>query len=343
MAQLPHNLRDIVKDADSHIDTSSPQKVFKQLQNGVLLNQNTQDRAKGWDKPVTLKFELPNGETEQTTENLSDQETNVWIQLTVGDFHTPSSGMSGDIKISLSSPDPREKTRLVIREIDITDSFSQTQSSQEVQVSHTKSQDVVEKTNGVKLPHNYEAILKEADSPIDKSSPNKIKDQLYSGKYWVNKESGSNCFMLFARDLSVIWGDDQRYWKWTSLKETSDVFVDVAELLNVCWLEIKVRFETTKLTPRALYKVVFVIMLKEVAYGWDAPVNLRLLLPNGIKIEHKENLKMKPRNQWIEIPVGEFRTLPERAGEMEISMYEIEDLNWKKGLVIKGIVITAKE
>ncbi|KAJ0082605.1 hypothetical protein Patl1_11879 [Pistacia atlantica] len=312
MAQLPHNLRDIVKDADSHIDTSSPQKVFKQLQNGVLLNQNTQDRAKGWDKPVTLKFELPNGETEQTTENLSDQETN-------------------------------EKTRLVIREIDITDSFSQTQSSQEVQVSHTKSQDVVEKTNGIKLPHNYEAILKEADSPINKSSPNKIKDQLYSGKYWVNKESGSNCFMLFARDLSVIWGDDQRYWKWTSLKETSDVFVDVAELLNVCWLEIKVRFETTKLTPRALYKVMFVIMLKEVAYGWDAPVNLRLLLPNGIKIEHKENLKMKPRNQWIEIPVGEFRTLPERAGEMEISMYEIEDENWKKGLVIKGIVITAKE
>ncbi|KAJ0081720.1 hypothetical protein Patl1_11886 [Pistacia atlantica] len=175
------------------------------------------------------------------------------------------------------------------------DPFSQTQSSQEVQVSHTKSQDVEEKTNGIKLPHNYEAILKEADSPIDKSSPNKIKDQLYSGKYWVNNESGSNSFMLFARDLSVTWGDDQRYWKWTSLKETSDVFVDVAELLNVCWLEIKVRFETTKLTPRALYEVLFVIMLKEGAYGWDAPVNLRLVLPNRIKIEHKENLNMKPR------------------------------------------------
>lgn len=119
----------------------------------------------------------------------------------------------------------------------------------------------------------------------------------------------------------------------------SDVFVDVAELLNVCWLEINVRFETTKLTPRTLYEVVFVIMLKEGAHGWDAPVNLKLLLPNGIKIEHKENLKMKPRNQWIEIPVGEFRILPEKAGEMKISMYEIEDGNWKKGLVIKGVVI----
>ncbi|XP_031264685.1 protein PHLOEM PROTEIN 2-LIKE A1-like [Pistacia vera] len=192
MAQLPHNLHDIVKDADSEIDTSSPQKVFKQLQNGVLLNQNTQlckhnedsdaidfrlfskgltyhggdwkrckmkgvevnelisgksievktnfktrklspdktyevsflimmkDRAKGWDKPITLKFQLPNGETEQTTENLSDLETNVWIQLTIGEFHNTSSGMSGDMKISLSSPDAQEKTRLVIREIDIT-------------------------------------------------------------------------------------------------------------------------------------------------------------------------------------------------------------------------------
>ncbi|KAJ0081725.1 hypothetical protein Patl1_11880 [Pistacia atlantica] len=161
MAQLPHNLHDIIKDADSHIDTSSPQNVFKQLQNGVLLNQNTQDsdaidfrlflkgltyhggdwkrckikgvevnelisgksiedRAKGWDKPVTLKFQLPNGETEQTTENLSDLETNVWIQLTIGEFHNTSSGMSGDMKISLSSPDAQEKTRLVIREINIT-------------------------------------------------------------------------------------------------------------------------------------------------------------------------------------------------------------------------------
>lgn len=119
----------------------------------------------------------------------------------------------------------------------------------------------------------------------------------------------------------------------------SNVLIDVAELLNVCWLEINVRFGTAKLTPRTLYEAVFIIMLKEGAYGWDTPVNLRLLLPNGIKIEHKENLKMKPRNQWIEVLVGEFRTSTEKAGDLEISMYEIEAGQWKRGLAIKGVVI----
>lgn len=83
-------------------------------------------------------------------------------------------------------------------------------------------------------------------------------------------------------------------------------------------------------------------MLKDPACGWEVPVNLRLLFPNGTKQEHKENLIVKPRNQWIEIPVGEFESTPEIAGEMEISMYEYEGGEWKKGLVVKGVIIRPK-
>ncbi|KAJ0081266.1 hypothetical protein Patl1_11845 [Pistacia atlantica] len=96
------------------------------------------DRAKGWDKPITLKFQHPNGETKQTTKDLSDLETNVWIQLTIGEFNITSSGMSGDMKICLSSPDAQEKTRLAIREIDITDCV--------VILSRLSSPDAQEKT-----------------------------------------------------------------------------------------------------------------------------------------------------------------------------------------------------
>ncbi len=118
--------------------------------------------------------------------------------------------------------------------------------------------------------------------------------------------------------------------------------VDVAELLNVCWLEVHGKFETTKLSPGTLYEVAFEIMLKDPAYGWEVPVNVRLILPDGNKQEHKENLMKKPRGQWIEIPVGEFVTSQEKTGEIEFSIYEYEGGMWKRGLLIKGVAIRPK-
>ncbi|KAJ6386646.1 hypothetical protein OIU78_016553 [Salix suchowensis] len=144
----------------------------------------------------------------------------------------------------------------------------------------------------VKLPHNYESILRDADSPVDRSSVDKLYNQLNTGvflnqkrkKYWVEKKFYSNCFMLFAKDLSITWGGDTRYWKWPSLCETGayhicvtssnschlhfqessmfsspnhqfsydsgDVSVHVAELLCVCWLEIYGKFNTKNAFPR---------------------------------------------------------------------------------------------
>ncbi|KAK9226985.1 hypothetical protein WN943_012033 [Citrus x changshan-huyou] len=203
----------------------------------------------------------------------------------------------------------------------------------------------------LKLPHMYEAIVKDADSPIDKSSVDKLYDQLYCGvflnqkskRYWVEKKSGCNSFMLFSRALLITWAEDNRFWIWTPVKESSDDIMDVAELVQVCWLEIHARLDTTKLSPGISYEVLFVIMLKDPAYGWEVPVSLRLLLPNGTKQEHKENLIVKPRNQWIEIPVGGFKSTPENAGEMEISMYEYEGGKWKRGLVVKGVIIRPKK
>lgn len=202
----------------------------------------------------------------------------------------------------------------------------------------------------VKLPHNCEAILRDADSPVDRSSVDKLYDQLSTGvflnqkrkKYWVEKKCYSNCFMLFAKDLSITWGGDARYWKWPSICESGDVTVDVAELLDVCWLEIYGKFNTKMLSPGILYEVVFVIKLKDPAYGWGVPVNVSLVLPNGYKQERKEKLQTKPREQWIEVPVGEFITSPENVGEIQFGMHEYDGGAWKRGLVIKGIAIRPK-
>ncbi|XVF87047.1 hypothetical protein PTKIN_Ptkin18bG0089300 [Pterospermum kingtungense] len=205
------------------------------------------------------------------------------------------------------------------------------------------------------LPHNCEAILKDADSPMDMSSMDKLLSQLYSGvflnqkrkKYWVDKKLNKNCFMLFARDLSITWGEDQRYWHWSYQKETSDVSIDVAELLQVCWLEVAGKFDVAKLSPGTLYGVGVMVMLKDEdeAFGWEVPVNLRLTLPNGQKIERKETLVTKPRGKWIEIPLGEFKTAAtscQNVGEIEIYIHECDTGMWKGGLVIKGVSIQPK-
>lgn len=38
-------------------------------------------------------------------------------------------------------------------------------------------------------------------------------------KHWVDKKS-NNVFFLYARNLSITWAADTRYWHWPSLKET---------------------------------------------------------------------------------------------------------------------------
>jgi hypothetical protein len=105
---------------------------------------------------------------------------------------------------------------------------------------------------------------------------------------------------------------------------------------------VRGELETRKLSPGTRYEVAFVIMMKEAATGWEAPVNVRLILPDGNKQERKENLMKKPRGEWIEIPVGEFVASPEKAGDIEFSIYEYEGGQWKRGLVIKGIAIRPK-
>lgn len=125
----------------------------------------------------------------------------------------------------------------------------------------------------------------------------------------------------------------------------SDVSVHVAELLEVCWLEVAGKFDVWKLSPGTLYGVAVMVMLRDEAFGWDVAVNLRLTLPNGQKIERKETLESKPRRKWVEIPVGEFTTTcsaSQNVGEIEIYIHEYDAGMWKGGLIIKGVSIQPK-
>ncbi|XAR56166.1 hypothetical protein NMG60_11036527 [Bertholletia excelsa] len=188
---------------------------------------------------------------------------------------------------------------------------------------------------------------------VGNSLPNHLYGQIQAGlpenhktqrEDRVDSNSNSNCFKLDARQLSITWSDDDRYWCWTSLSESSDTCIEVAELLNVCWLEIHGKFKMENLSPGILYEVVFIVMLKDPAYGWGVPVNVRLVLPDGNTQHREENLMEKPRGRWIEIPAGEFTSSApaKNGGDLQFSLYEYKGGCWKRGLVIKGVAIRPK-
>ncbi|KAJ4702549.1 Phloem protein 2-like protein [Melia azedarach] len=138
------------------------------------------------------------------------------------------------------------------------------------------------------------------------------------------KTSGESFVKLFARDLTIIWGDDKRYWNWIKVKDP------------------RTNFNTSILQPGTKYEVSFVIMKKENAEGWEHPVKLGFAIPNVIEEEHDEDIsKLKPVNEWLEIPVGQF-TASSQAGHMEIYLKGSEGLIWKKGIVLNGIIFRAK-
>ncbi|KAF6141068.1 hypothetical protein GIB67_006513 [Kingdonia uniflora] len=85
----------------------------------------------------------------------------------------------------------------------------------------------------------------------------------------LDKSSGKKSYMLGARELTIIWGDTPQYWRWKNMLESR--FEEVAELHNVCWLEISGKMDIHKLSPKTTYAAYFVLKLGEGAHGLDHP------------------------------------------------------------------------
>ncbi|KAG0451343.1 hypothetical protein HPP92_013743 [Vanilla planifolia] len=201
------------------------------------------------------------------------------------------------------------------------------------------------KEEGKKKPHRYDDILKEADSIPKTSLEEIIKDGIFlknrRKRFWLEDKTGYNCFILYARELEIIWGEDLRYWNWFYIKENSDVEIEVARLIAVCWLEVRGIFDTSYLNPDVTYEVKFLVMMEN-GHGWNVPIKLNLKLPDGSVQQHEEVLNEKQISQWFELKAGEFSASKEQAGEIEFSLCEVEERNWKSGLVVKGVVIRPK-
>ncbi|KAK6915262.1 Phloem protein 2-like, partial [Dillenia turbinata] len=128
------------------------------------------------------------------------------------------------------------------------------------------------------LPSDYRLIISRAvdSSSLDFSS----KKELYlhlcdspllidGGKlsFWLEKQTGKKCYMIAPRDLFIVWSDTPTYWNWISHPDSR--FSEVAELLSVCWLEIRGRIKTSMLSPNTIYAAYLVYKFAATPYGFD--------------------------------------------------------------------------
>nr|AFK47300.1 unknown [Lotus japonicus] len=130
------------------------------------------------------------------------------------------------------------------------------------------------------LPDDFNSIISHSSSTAaaDSSSSFKSKKDLYlslshnpliigDGKKSFQLVNGKKCYMLSARALSIVWGDTPRYWRWISLPEAR--FSEVAELVSVCWLEIRGWINTKMLSPETMYGAYLVFKPSGGAYGFE--------------------------------------------------------------------------
>lgn len=95
----------------------------------------------------------------------------------------------------------------------------------------------------------------------------------------LEKSTGKKCYSVAARDLHITWGDTPRYWAWHSTPDSR--FPEVAELVTVCWLEIKGKIKTSILSPDTNYVAYLIFKMAEAAYGFCSPAEVVVKTAGG--------------------------------------------------------------
>ncbi|GAA0153328.1 hypothetical protein LIER_37655 [Lithospermum erythrorhizon] len=127
------------------------------------------------------------------------------------------------------------------------------------------------------LPTDYKDIISRGNHHLFSIKPKKdlyfylchrpILIDAGTKSFSLEKSTGKKCFMLAARDLTIVWGDTPRYWRWISLPESR--FSEVAELLDVCWLEVRGKIKTSMLSPNTTYSAYLVFTTKSSPHGFE--------------------------------------------------------------------------
>ncbi|CAH8387528.1 unnamed protein product [Eruca vesicaria subsp. sativa] len=169
--------------------------------------------------------------------------------------------------------------------------------------------------------------------------------------FWLEKGSGKRCIMLSSKEVWITWGSSPQYWRWVSVPESR--FEKIAELLNVCWFEIRAGMHTRYLSPRTRYSVYIVFKTEDGCPGLgDIPVEAGVGLvgqessqkliyfvgPSGRRRERERRDVTRPKERedgWMEAELGELYN-ESCCEDISVSVVEIKSPYWKRGLIIQG-------
>lgn len=182
--------------------------------------------------------------------------------------------------------------------------------------------------------------------------------------FWLERSTAKICYMLSARELSIVWGDDERYWRWVRDASLSSRFEEVAQLKEVAWLEVRGKFDCRLLSANTEYLISFVIRFASRALMWNVvPVKFGVKTGEGEEkecgrlLKEREGASVDPNMRiapfihrddgWSEIIAGEFMTKGYSGFEgseccIEFWMEEVKSGRWKTGLFIDGVIIKPK-
>lgn len=200
--------------------------------------------------------------------------------------------------------------------------------------------------------------------------------------------------MVSSRDLWITWGGDNRYWTFTSDYESRCVlipcncaftstlpsitfpfeimgnfnranvyvpsslcprFAEVAQLLQVCWLDLGGKISSTMLSPKTCYAAYFVFQLEEDSGGFQSPVQEASISIGAHVSETRVILKPDRRRNtdptiqiprtrddgWMEIEMGEFLN-DDYEESVRFRFRQVTRMNWKSGLIVQGIEFRPK-
>ncbi|KAK2402550.1 hypothetical protein QL285_052059 [Trifolium repens] len=138
-----------------------------------------------------------------------------------------------------------------------------------------------------------------------------------------------------------------------------DRFPEVAQLCDVCWLEIRGMINTIVLSPNTQYAAYAVFKMIDSRGFQNRPVELSIGVEGGHSSTRNvcldPNVEGMPHSRvvglqrpsvrtdgWLEIEMGEFFNSGIENEEVHLNILEIKGGNWKSGLFLEGIEVRPK-
>ncbi len=148
--------------------------------------------------------------------------------------------------------------------------------------------------------------------------------------------SQKKTYELKARELSITWGNDCRYWQWEKSPCGCDEY---AVLKQVWWLNIEGKICASKIPACIPYEIVLDLGMTDCAEGWSKPVHLEINVPGHCPIKRDACLKGEKGKCDFKLNLGHFTTQLCAQGEITFKLYEHSDDNRKTGLIVKKAII----